>query len=237
MSPALGFALVQPAFISLTVFAALGLGFALPFLLMALLPRARALLPKPGRWMETFRHLLAFPMFATALWLLWVLGRQAGVDALSLMLAAMIGLGFALMSWGRIQARQGTLRWSLSAAAGAAVAIAGAYLASSLASLPENPSDASAKSGKCVFGRQIGDIARRGRTSVCLLHRRLVYHLQGQRARGPAIGNRTSVLWGFRHRGVGWRLDERRPVNHQRTRTSRPLRRTAISLFQTQWQS
>ena len=145
MSPALGFALVQPTLISLTVFAALGLGFALPFLLMALLPKARALLPKPGKWMETFRHLLAFPMFATALWLLWVLGRQAGVDALSLMLATMIGLGFALMSWGRIQARQGTLRWSLSAAAGAAVAIAGAYLASSVASLPSSPSEESAK--------------------------------------------------------------------------------------------
>ncbi len=144
MSPALGFALVQPAPISLTVFASLGLGFALPFLLMALLPKARALLPRPGRWMETFRHLLAFPMFATALWLLWVLGRQAGVDALSLMLAAMIGLGFALMSWGRIQARQGALRWSLSAAAGAAVALAGAYLASSLASLPASPAEASA---------------------------------------------------------------------------------------------
>ena len=144
MSPALGFALVQPALISLIVFASLGLGFALPFLLMALLPRARAFLPKPGRWMETFRLLLAFPMFATALWLLWVLGRQAGVDALSLMLATMIGLGFALLSWGRIQARQGTLRWSLSAAAGAAVAIAGAYLASSLASLPSSPAEASA---------------------------------------------------------------------------------------------
>lgn len=141
MSPALGFALVQPPFISLGVFASLGLGFALPFLLMALIPHARALLPRPGRWMETFRRLLAFPMFATALWLLWVLGRQAGVDALSLVLAAMIGLGFALMSWGRVQARQGTLRWSLSAGAGAAVAVAGMYLASSLASIPLNPSD------------------------------------------------------------------------------------------------
>ncbi len=145
MSPALGFALVQPPVISLSVFASLGFGFALPFLLMALIPRARALLPKPGRWMETFRRLLAFPMFATALWLLWVLGRQVGVDALSLLLAAMIGLGFALMSWGRVQARQGTLRWSLSAAAGAAVAVAGMYLASSLASLPLKASQESAK--------------------------------------------------------------------------------------------
>lgn len=162
MSPALGFALVQPALISLSVFVSLGLGFALPFLLMALLPKARALLPKPGRWMETFRNLLAFPMFATALWLLWVLGRQAGVDTLSLMLAAMIGLGFALMSWGRLQARQGTLRWSLSAATGALVAIAGAYLASSVASMPMSRADASANQESTYSDERLSTLHNEG---------------------------------------------------------------------------
>lgn len=133
MSPALGFALVQPSLVALMVFLSLGIGFALPFLVMALVPGARRLLPKPGKWMETFRHLLAFPMFATAVWLLWVLGRQAGVDALSLVIAAMVGLGFALWSWGRAQTGQNRIPWSFSAAAGTLVAAAGLYLASSLA--------------------------------------------------------------------------------------------------------
>lgn len=147
MSPALGFALVQPSFVALTVFLSLGMGFAMPFLAMSLLPSARAMLPKPGKWMETFRHLLAFPMFATAVWLLWVLGRQAGVDALSLVLAALIGLGFALWSWGRVQARSGTLRWSLSATAGVIVAASGLYLAATLASIgpAQSPSSAGAE--------------------------------------------------------------------------------------------
>ena len=154
MSPALGFALVQPSLVALTVFVSLGLGFALPYLLMALIPGARALLPKPGKWMETFRHLLAFPMFATAAWLLWVLGRQAGVDALSLVLAAMIGLGFALWSWGRMQTQQGKVRWSLSATAGTLLAAAGLYLASSITSAPVTESPDAAQQ-QAVYSEQV----------------------------------------------------------------------------------
>ena len=158
MSPALGFALVQPSLVALTVFVSLGLGFALPYLLMALIPGARALLPKPGKWMETFRHLLAFPMFATAAWLLWVLGRQAGVDALGLVLAAMIGLGFALWSWGRMQTQQGKVRWSLSATAGALLAAAGLYLASSIASTPVTRSPDAAQQQGVFSERLLADL-------------------------------------------------------------------------------
>lgn len=158
MSPALGFALVQPSMVALAVFLSLGLGFALPFLLMSLLPKARAMLPKPGKWMQTFRHLLAFPMFATAVWLLWVLGRQAGVDALSLVLAAMTGLGFALWSWGRMQTRRATLRWSLSAMAGVVVAASGLYLASTLASIGPMPAHASSGTEKVYSEALLTDL-------------------------------------------------------------------------------
>ena len=132
MSPALGFALVQSPAVSLLVFASLGLGFALPFLSVAVFPAAHKLLPKPGAWMQALRQVLAFPMFATALWLLWVLGRQTSVDALSLVLAAMIGLGFALFAWGRIQSRAVPIGWSLGALAGGLVAASGLYLATSV---------------------------------------------------------------------------------------------------------
>ncbi|KXU31237.1 hypothetical protein A0J57_02250 [Sphingobium sp. 22B] len=88
---ALGAALVLPAPATLAVFAGLGAGMALPFLLIAFVPALRRVLPKPGRWMETFRRLLAIPMLLTAIGLAWVLGRQSGVDGLviGLLLAAM----------------------------------------------------------------------------------------------------------------------------------------------------
>lgn len=75
---------------------------AAPFLLLALWPRARAVLPKPGAWMLSFRLILAFPMFATAIWLLWVLGKQRGTDAMALGLLAIVGLALPLQAWPRV---------------------------------------------------------------------------------------------------------------------------------------
>jgi thiol:disulfide interchange protein DsbD len=93
MGPALGWALTQPAVAALVVFAALGIGFAAPFVLVAFAPALLDRLPNPGPWMEVFRKALAFPMYATAAWLVWVLTLQAGPDALIRILAAAIVLG------------------------------------------------------------------------------------------------------------------------------------------------
>jgi thiol:disulfide interchange protein len=90
MASALGAALIMPPLQALSVFAALGFGLALPFLLMALVPALQRRLPKPGPWMLSLQRLLSIPMFLTALWLAWVLGRQAGIDALTLALAAVL---------------------------------------------------------------------------------------------------------------------------------------------------
>ena len=84
MGAALGFAFTQPMPIALTVFVALGLGMALPFLLISFIPALANKLPRPGSWMLTFRQFLAFPLYATAVWLLWVLGRQTSVDAMAM---------------------------------------------------------------------------------------------------------------------------------------------------------
>jgi thiol:disulfide interchange protein DsbD len=103
MAGAIGAALTQSAGATLLIFAALGTGFALPLTLMHFLPGLQHILPKPGAWMERVRNVLAFPMFAAAAWLAWVLTQQAGANgglALMLLVAA---LGFALMvaRWGR----------------------------------------------------------------------------------------------------------------------------------------
>ena len=102
---ALGAALVLPTWAALAVFAGLGLGLALPFLLLGFVPRLRRMLPRPGAWMERFQRILSVPMFLTALGLAWILGRQSGVDGMALGLAAALGLGLALWWLGRGEAR------------------------------------------------------------------------------------------------------------------------------------
>jgi thiol:disulfide interchange protein len=95
MGAALGWALVQPTGIGLSVFAALGFGMALPFLLLSYLPQLSRALPKPGAWMETLKQGLAFPLYLTSVWLLWVLGRQHGSDSVALLITGMTLIGFA----------------------------------------------------------------------------------------------------------------------------------------------
>ena len=99
MGTALGFALTQPAAIAVLVFAALGLGLASPFLLLGFFPKLGAWLPRPGHWMETFKQLMAFPMYLTVVWLLWVLGRQTSMDAVAITMSGLVLLAFALWLW------------------------------------------------------------------------------------------------------------------------------------------
>lgn len=96
MGTALGFALVQPVWVALSVFVFLGLGMALPLLLLSWWPWLGRRLPRPGPWMETFREFLAFPLYLSAAWLLWVLGRQAGSDTVIAMVTGIILVLFAL---------------------------------------------------------------------------------------------------------------------------------------------
>lgn len=96
MGAAIGFALTQNAILSMLVFLGLGLGLALPYLLLCYVPALRHKLPKPGMWMETFRQFLSFPMFITAAWLLWVLTQQAANTTVFFTLLGMIAITFGL---------------------------------------------------------------------------------------------------------------------------------------------
>ncbi len=101
MGAALAYAFTGPVAGALLVFLLLGLGLALPFLLIGFVPAFARLLPKPGAWMETFKQLLAFPLYATAAWLVWVLAKLRGADAAGLWLAAAIALALAAWAWTR----------------------------------------------------------------------------------------------------------------------------------------
>ena len=96
MGPALGFAIYQPTGIALAVFAMLGFGMALPFVVLILIPKTKSLLPRPGLWMEQFKQFLAFPMFFTTAWLLWVIGRQTDTTVLSLVVVGLIFISMGI---------------------------------------------------------------------------------------------------------------------------------------------
>jgi thiol:disulfide interchange protein DsbD len=97
MGASLGLAISLPAAQALAIFAVLGLGMALPYLAASLVPAVARWLPRPGAWMETFRRLMAFPMFATVAWLVWVLGQQSGIDGAGALLALLVAL--SMVAW------------------------------------------------------------------------------------------------------------------------------------------
>ncbi|MYA66867.1 MAG: hypothetical protein F4Y22_06315 [Gammaproteobacteria bacterium] len=97
MGPALGFALTQPWVVAMLVFLSLGFGMALPILVLSFAPALTRFLPRPGAWMNTFKQFMAFPLYASAAFFLWVLGNQVGVMGMSLVLGVCILL--ALSAW------------------------------------------------------------------------------------------------------------------------------------------
>lgn len=96
MAPALGYALTQPTWIALSIFACLGVGMALPFLLLSYVPQLNRYLPAPGAWMNTFKQAVAFPLYITCVWLLWVLGQQIGNDGVAIVALGAISIVFAI---------------------------------------------------------------------------------------------------------------------------------------------
>ncbi|HEY1630096.1 MAG TPA: thioredoxin family protein [Rhizomicrobium sp.] len=127
MAAALGYALTQAAWRALLVFFALGLGFALPFVLVGLMPGLLRVLPKPGAWMLRFKQVLAFPMYGAAVWLVWVLSKESGDIGLIAVLCAMIALAFAAWVW--TASREAAGRWRIAGAVFAALGLLAALSA------------------------------------------------------------------------------------------------------------
>lgn len=125
MGTALGWALAQPAATALAVFVALGLGLAAPMLLLGFVPALARMLPRSGPWLEGFRQLLAFPLYLTVVWLLWVYGEQTSPLGMAWLLAALTALAFALWLLGRRPAmRSSKLRTTAAVVSAAALVLA-----------------------------------------------------------------------------------------------------------------
>ena len=107
MGASLGFALGLPAWQALAIFGALGVGMALPYVLASLVPAVARLLPRPGAWMEVFKKFMAFPMLATVVWLVWVLGQQTGMDGAAALLVMLLAVSLLVWGW----SLAGRARW------------------------------------------------------------------------------------------------------------------------------
>ena len=124
MAAALGATIVLPPIAALVIFAGLGVGLALPFLLIAFVPAIRSRLPKPGPWLDGFRKAMAIPMFLTAIGLIWLLGRQIGTDSLGLSLVFLLAVALILWWFGGAQMK-GLSRGALTGAAMVAAIVGG----------------------------------------------------------------------------------------------------------------
>jgi thiol:disulfide interchange protein DsbD len=107
LAPALGAALVLPTPQSFLVFTAIGLGLSVPYLLLSIFPQAVKALPRPGRWMETFKQVMAFPLYATVAYLIWVLAGQVSENGLLMALLGLTTISMAVWLYGRYS-RPGT---------------------------------------------------------------------------------------------------------------------------------
>jgi len=121
MGAALGYALTESPLVTWMTLTSLGLGMALPYVLLALFPAWRTRLPKPGPWMLRLRHLLAFPLYATVIWLVWVLGAQLDNDAVGRLGAMLVLIALGLWLWPTV--RGGNRLWRAGAVAAIACAV------------------------------------------------------------------------------------------------------------------
>jgi thiol:disulfide interchange protein len=130
MGVATGFAVTQPWTTALLVFEALGFGLALPYLALTMVPAWRRLLPRPGPWMVRLEQFLAFPLYGSVAWLVWVVSQQAGSPGVAAVLAGLVLIGFA--AWLYEAARGAGRSWRRVATAAAGLAAVGAMALASL---------------------------------------------------------------------------------------------------------
>ncbi|MGE5268258.1 MAG: protein-disulfide reductase DsbD family protein, partial [Thiohalocapsa sp.] len=132
MGAALGFALVAPPPLALAIFVMLGIGLALPFVLAAMVPGVAALMPRPGVWMLWFKQILAFPLYGTVAWLIWVLLQEVAPASAFSALLGLVVVAFAVWIYGRTRLMPSTAR-RIGGGLAAASLLAGVILAATLA--------------------------------------------------------------------------------------------------------
>ena len=163
MGAALGYALGERAQVTLGVFVALGLGMALPYVALAWFPQWRRVLPRPGPWMQRLKQLLAFPLYATVAWLVWVLAAQVGIDAVIRIGLVLVLVAFALWAW-RTWRSAARRAWSGVAVAGAVAGVLVAWpLFAGGRGVPDLPAPHAATGWQTYSPASIAELTAEGR--------------------------------------------------------------------------
>jgi thiol:disulfide interchange protein DsbD len=197
MGAALGYAITGSTMVTLVVFVALGIGMATPYVTLALLPGWRHRIPRSGPWLLRFKQVLAFPLYATVIWLAWVLGAQRDNDAVVRLLLALLCLGFALWTW-RIVRTGGARPWGIAgiAALAGSLALAWPLLTSEADATPSAASSRRVAAGdgdwQPYTPKRVADLAASGRPVfidftaawcvTCQVNKRLVLNTPDVRA-------------------------------------------------------
>jgi thiol:disulfide interchange protein len=165
MGAAVGFAVTQPWATALLVFEALGFGLALPYLALTLIPSRRRLLPRPGPWMVRLKEFLAFPLYASVAWLVWVVSQQAGSRGVAAALAGLTFIGFA--AWLYEASRGAGRAWRRVATAVAGLAVVGAValgpvMDATLSSAPARAQGTGGTSSEQFSPRRLAELRAKG---------------------------------------------------------------------------
>jgi thiol:disulfide interchange protein DsbD len=148
MGVAIGSALAAGSVgLTMAVFATMGLGLAAPYLVLAAVPAFARVLPRPGRWMELVRQVLAFPMYAACAWLLWVMSQEAGSAGVVGAAAGLVLVGFVAWALGLGQRELSVRGRRIIHAAALAAALAALAVLSGIAARPAAPADVAAEAG------------------------------------------------------------------------------------------
>ena len=229
MGASLGLALGLPASQALLIFGTIGVGMALPYLAASLIPAVARALPRPGAWMDTFRRAMAFPMFATVVWLVWVLGQQSGINGAGALLALLVALALVIWSLtltGRTRLIVATYFNSYRRTAD------GRYWLKCHSNLQPRQRHPSGERWQAWAPGKVEQMLATGSPGVCGLHRRLVRDLPVQQTHHPGRRRGAGRSGRQRRDPAARRLDAPRPGHHRRAGPTRPQRRAGVCAVQ-----
>jgi hypothetical protein len=221
LAPALGAALAVPLLESFTIFTVIAIGLSTPYLLLSLFPQAVKVLPRPGAWMETFKQFMAFPLYATVGYLIWVLAAQTSEEGFRGLLFSLVLIAMAVWIYGRWNApgaSPGRARFGMIGLV--VVGAFGLWLGwprEMQAGAGETRRGATGRVGAVEPGGR-GETARRGTHDLRRLHRPLVRDLPDEQETGVRLGRPAEDLCRKESRHPARRLDEQGSAHHRRAR-------------------
>ncbi|MEM7016782.1 MAG: protein-disulfide reductase DsbD domain-containing protein [Pseudomonadota bacterium] len=230
MGAAIGYALTQPAWLSLLVFGSLGLGMASPFLLLCYSPALMARMPRPGPWMVTLKELLAFPMYGAVVWLVWVLSQQTGADGVLLAGVGFVAIAFGL--WLLKQAGQGTGALIVRGLA-ILLFVAALVLPSQMVSQPNLAAEASSHvemAGPTWESYSAAVLAEKRRNGPVFVNFTAAWCITCKVNEAVAL-NRTAVKQAFLDKGVGYLKGDWTKEDPEITRKLEEFGRSGVPLY------